>query len=142
VLVGSGLMRVSAMSVGNTGNGSPAVDRAEMRYLQSIGGFGDVFDEDELAFMMRAFRYDVVTAGRYFSEHWAPGGDTAPLAAPITFIAGTDDPLTPNYERRQRAWDRFGSAVDLEVVPGGHYFHQQQPETLAKIIESWCSDGV
>jgi amino acid adenylation domain-containing protein len=136
-LVGRGLLRVSAMSVGNTGNGSPAVDRAEMRYLQSIGGFGGVVDDDELAFMMRAFRHDVSTAGRYFSERWAPRGNTSPLAAPVTFIAGTDDPMTSHYERRYRAWERFGSGVELEVVPGGgHYFQQQRPETVTKIIES------
>ncbi len=138
-LVRARLMRVSAMSVGNTGNSSPAADRAEMRYLQSIGGFGGVVDDDELAFMMRAFRHDVLSAGRYFSEHWAPHGDSAPLAAPITVIAGTDDPLTPHYERRYRAWERFGSAVELEVVPGGgHYFHQEQPDTVTKIIQSRC----
>lgn len=145
-LVRARLMRVSAMSVGNTGNGSPAADRAEMRYLQSIGGFGGVVDDEEMSFMMRAFRHDVLSAGRYFSEHWAPGADSPPLAAPITVIAGTEDPLTPHHDRRYRTWERFGSAVELEVVPGGgHYFHQAQPDTVTKIIQSrWqvALDGV
>jgi pimeloyl-ACP methyl ester carboxylesterase len=61
------------------------------------------------------------------------------LSAPITFIAGTEDPLTPRYERRYRAWERFGAGVELVTVPGGHYFHRQQPEIVAKILDERCS---
>lgn len=115
----------------------PAADRAEMRYLKSLGGFGGLVDDEELAFVMRAFRHDAATARRYFSEHWSRGGGTPPLAAPVTFIAGTDDSETPRYERQYRVWERFGAAVDLATVPGGgHYFLQHQPEVLTKIIES------
>jgi pimeloyl-ACP methyl ester carboxylesterase len=96
-------------------------------------------DDSELAFMMRAFRHDVSTAARYFSEHWPRRGGTPPLAAPITFIAGTDDPLTPGYKRRWRAWERFGAGVELVTVPGGrHYFHQHRPEIVTEILERRC----
>ena len=114
----------------------PAADRAEMRYLQSIGGFAGVADDDVLAAVMRAFRHDVAEASRYFSAYWSRRGGTPPLATPITFIAGTEDPLTPRYQRRVRLWQRVSRSVELAIVPGGgHYFHQHQPEILAKIIE-------
>lgn len=135
-LVSRGVLRVSAITVGTTSSGRPAADQAEMRYLQSIGGFGGVVDDNELAFMMRAFRHDIITGARYFSEHWPRRGGTPPLAAPITFIAGTDDPLTPRYKRQWREWERFGAGVELVTVPGGeHYFHQHQPEIVTKILE-------
>jgi amino acid adenylation domain-containing protein len=138
-LIGARVLKVSASTVGTTGSGRPAVDKAEMRYLQSIGGFDGVVDDDELGFMMRAFRHDVTTASRYFSQRWPAGDGVPPLATPITFIAGTDDPLTPRYERRYHAWERFGAGVELVTVPGGrHYFHQHQPEIVAKILESRC----
>jgi len=115
----------------------PAADRAEMRYLQSLGGFRGVVDDDELAFVMRAFRHDAAAARAYFTRQWPRRGRTEPLRAPITVVVGTDDPETPQYERRHRVWERFGSSVDLATVPGGgHYFLQQQPEVLAGIIAS------
>ncbi|MFY1652868.1 amino acid adenylation domain-containing protein [Solwaraspora sp. WMMB762] len=136
-MVSRGWLRVSANTVGLTGNDRPGADVAEMRYLRSIGGFEGVVDDEVLAFVMRAFRHDVAQASRYFSTRWTRKSDTPPLAAPITFIAGTDDPLTPRYEQRWRMWERFSRSVELTTVPGGgHYFHQQQPEMVAKILES------
>jgi amino acid adenylation domain-containing protein len=133
------ILDVSAISVGTTRNDRPRADQAEMRYLRSIGGFDARLDDKELAFVMRAFRHDVKTGSRYFSERWSRDGGTAPLAAPITFIAGTEDPLTPRYPRRYRAWERFGAGVELLTVPGGHYFHQQLPKTVTEILESRCA---
>lgn len=115
----------------------PAADQVEMRYLQSLGGFTGVVEDDELAFVIRAFRHDAAAAQAYFSEHWPRRGRTRPLAAPITVVVGTDDPETPAHERKHRVWERFGSSVELATVPGGgHYFLQQQPEALAAIIAS------
>ncbi|WP_307814904.1 amino acid adenylation domain-containing protein [Streptomyces sp. DSM 110735] len=120
----------------------PEADQAELRYLQSLGGFGGVVQEDELAFVMRAFRHDAGAAQAYFGEHWPRRRRTEPLAAPITVVIGTDDPETPRYERRHRVWERFGSSVDLATVPqGGHYFLQQQPEILATVIAAALGKG-
>ncbi|WP_240123977.1 amino acid adenylation domain-containing protein [Streptomyces sp. MUM 136J] len=120
----------------------PAADRAEMRYLQSLGGFTGVVEDDELAFVMRAFRHDAAAAQAYFSEHWPRRGRTEPLTAPITVVIGTDDPETPRHERRHRAWERFGSSLELATVPGGgHYFLQQHPEVLAAIIAAASGEG-
>lgn len=120
----------------------PDADQAEMRYLQSLGGFDGVVQEDELAFVMRAFRHDAGAAQAYFAEHWPRRGRTEPLAAPITVVIGTDDPETPRYERKHRVWERFGSSVDLATIPGGgHYFLQQQPEILATVIAAAFGKG-
>ena len=141
-MVSRGMLRVSASTVGLTGNDRPGADVAEMRYLRSIGGFDGVVDDEALAFVMRAFRHDVTEASRYFSARWRRRSDTPQLTTPITFIAGTDDPLTPRYEQRWRMWDRFSPSVEMATVPGGgHYFHQQQPDIVAKILESAASSG-
>ncbi len=139
-LIRGGILQVSASTVGMTvGKRSAAVDQAEMRYLKSIGGFSGTVDDDELVFMMRAFRHDVSEGSRYFSEHWPRRDGPPPLAAPITFIAGTDDPLTPHWKRRYRAWARFGTEVELLTVPDGrHYFHQHQPEAVSEILATRC----
>jgi amino acid adenylation domain-containing protein len=130
------ILKVSAWTVGLSGSNRPRVDQAEMRYLRSIGGFDGEVNDDELAFLMRAFHHDVNAAAHYFSECRRRDGAAPPLAAPITFIAGTDDPLTPGYERRYQLWERFGADVELVTVPGGHYFHQQQPENVTRIIQA------
>lgn len=138
-LVRRGMLRVSAITVGTTGDSNPAADQAEMRYLRSIGGFDGVVDDDELAFVMRAFRYDVSAGSSYFSLRWPSRTEVPRLAAPITFIAGTEDPLTPGYEHRYRQWERFSGSVELATVPGsGHYFHQQRPEVVTRIVAQRC----
>jgi len=137
-LAGYGLLPVSARTVGTVGPDAPGANQAVMRYLRSIGGFANAVDDETLAFVMRAFHHDVVTASRYFSARWSRrgGAETPPLAAPITFVAGTADPLTPRYEQRVRTWDRFSPAVELATVAGGqHYFVQHQAEIVARIIE-------
>lgn len=83
---------------------------------------------------MRAFRHDVSQGGRYFSERWLSGA-TDPLAAPITFLSGSADPVTPKPERRYRLWARFGADVEAASVEGGgHYFHLERPDAVAEII--------
>jgi pimeloyl-ACP methyl ester carboxylesterase len=110
-----------------------------MRFLRSIGGFSGELAEEDLAFVMRVLRHDVTAAGCYFSQHWPRRARTPPLAAPITFIAGTDDPMAPRYQRRHRMCERFGQGVELVTVPGGgHYFHQDQAEVVTRIIEERC----
>lgn len=135
-LVTHGMLRVSTLTVGLTTDGSPTADTAEMRFLQSEGGFDGDIDSESLAFVMRAFRHDVAEAPRYFAARGPRRTGTPVLTAPITFIAGTCDPFTPHYQRRGRLWERFSPDVDIATVPyGGHYFHQHEPVVVAKIIE-------
>ncbi|WP_431873271.1 amino acid adenylation domain-containing protein [Amycolatopsis sacchari] len=140
-LVNRGMMAVSARTVGTSATGTAEADRAEMEYLKSIGGFQGDLGDDELAFVMRAFRHDVSGAARYFTERWPVRADNTPLAAPITVLAGTADPLTPKPGRRYRSWRRFATDVELVTVDeGGHYFHQEQPDVVANAIKERC-DG-
>jgi surfactin synthase thioesterase subunit len=84
-----------------------------------------------------AAAHDLTAGRRYFSRQWPRRGTAAPLAAPITFIAGAEDSATRGYERDYRRWEGFGSALRVECVPhAGHYFHQQEPTALATIIAS------
>lgn len=109
-------------------------DQRVMRYLRSLGGFEEVVSEDELAFVMRNFRHDGREARRYLTARLS-GDGPRPLRAPITFVAGTDDPETGRYRRRYRAWAPFGSGIDLAVIPGGgHYFLKHDAEALAAVI--------
>ncbi|MFJ9712419.1 alpha/beta fold hydrolase [Streptomyces sp. NPDC101234] len=107
----------------------------ELRELREAAGFDGELSEEELEFVTRAAHHDIAVGREYFSRVWPKNGATAPLTAPITFIAGTEDPGTPRYRQRYAEWARFGSAVGIETVPGaGHYFHQQRPEDLAGIL--------
>lgn len=135
-LVSRRILPVSDVTVGLTGRDSAAANLAEMVYLRSIGGFANDVDPAALAFIMRAFRHDAAEGGRYFAELWKTGSDTPPLETPITFIAGTHDPLTLLWDRRAKEWERFSRTVNLAAIPGGkHYFLQQHAGTLATIIE-------
>ncbi|WP_199791007.1 MULTISPECIES: non-ribosomal peptide synthetase [unclassified Streptomyces] len=144
-LVQRGWLRVGARTVGTTRGSVPEADEAEVRYLRSIGGFGSEVDDETIAFVMRAFRHDVTEGGRYFADVWTRGTEPwlsepaeplTPLSTPITFIAGTADPMTTGYGRGVRLWDRFSTSVDLAVIPeGSHYFLQDQAEALAGVIE-------
>ncbi|MEU7007497.1 alpha/beta fold hydrolase [Streptomyces sp. NPDC046332] len=107
----------------------------ELRELREAAGFDGELTEEELAFVTRAAHHDVAVGREYFSREWPKNGSTAPLTAPITFIAGTEDPGTPQYPQRYTEWARFGSAVELATVESaGHYFHQQRPEALVRIL--------
>jgi amino acid adenylation domain-containing protein len=111
-------------------------DEDEIRYVKSLGGFTGTVGDEELAFVMRAFRHDLNEGRAYFSRRWPRLRSVKQLSAPITFIASTDDPETPNYEKRYKLWERFSPSVELKIIPGGgHYFAQHQPRALARIIE-------
>jgi surfactin synthase thioesterase subunit len=111
-------------------------DEQVLRYLQSLGGFEDVVEQNELTRVMNAFRHDGQGAGRWFTEQYAARDDGTRLDAPITFVAGGADPETRHYRRRFREWQRFGRSVDLAVVPGGgHYFVKHHATDLAAIVE-------
>ena len=117
-----------------------AADEAEIRYMKSLGGFSGTMGDEEMAFVMRAFRHDLDEGRRYFAEQWPRRRAVQPLATEITFVAGTADPETTHYQRRYRIWDRFSPSVELAEVPGGgHYFMQHQPDDLGRIIRTALS---
>lgn len=120
--------------------GGEESDEDQLRYLQSLGGFTGLADDETVASVMRALRHDADGARRYFSHRWPRRRFVMPLATPITVVVGDDDPETPRAAHRYRAWERFSERVELSTVAGGrHYFLQHQPGRLAAIIErAWA----
>lgn len=112
----------------------------ELRDLREEGGFEGELGVEETEFVARAAHHDIAVGRKYFTGSWGKDGAAAPLAAPITMIVGGDDTGTPDYGRRYTEWAKFGSSVEIEALPGaGHYFHQQQPENLVKILQRTLS---
>jgi surfactin synthase thioesterase subunit len=110
-------------------------DEEEIAYMKSLGGFSGTIGDEELAFVMLAFRHDLNHGRRYFSEQWPRRRSFAPMRTPITFIAGTADPETPQYQTDYKVWELFSPAVEMaEISDGGHYFMQHNPEELGAVI--------
>jgi len=119
-----------------------ASDEEEIAYMKTLGGFSGTLGDEELAFVMRAFRHDLNEGRRYFSQQWPRRQDFAPLRTPITFIAGTADPETARYQRDHQIWQRFSPDVELAEIPdGGHYFAQHNPDRLSEVIRSSLNMG-
>lgn len=117
-------------------------DEEEVAYMKSLGGFAGTIGDDELAFVMRAFRHDFNEGRRYFSKQWPRRRAIRPMVTPITFIAGTADPETAHYERQYQVWERFVPSVELAEIPGGgHYFVQHNPIELGQIIRRSLTAG-
>ena len=117
-------------------------DEDEIAYMKSLGGFSGTMGDDELAFVMRAFRHDLNEGRRYFSEQWPRRRTVAQMAVPITFIAGTADPETAHYQRHYGVWERFSPSVELaEIADAGHYFVQHNPDELGQIITRSLAAG-
>lgn len=113
----------------------------ELRDLRAEGGFEGELGAEESELVARAAHHDIAVGREYFTRYWGKN-PFAPLAAPITMIVGGEDSGTPDYERRHTEWAKFGSSVDIEVLPSaGHYFHQQQPENLVQILQRTLGHG-
>jgi surfactin synthase thioesterase subunit len=110
-------------------------DEEEIAYMKSLGGFSGTIGDEELAFVMLAFRHDLNQGRRYFSQQWPRRKPFDPMITPITFVAGTIDPETANYPRHYKIWERFTPALELAEIPGGgHYFMQHNPVELSQVI--------
>jgi surfactin synthase thioesterase subunit len=119
-----------------------ASDEEEIAYMQSLGGFSGTLGDEELAWVMRSFRHDLNEGRRYFSKQWPRRQQFAPMATPITFIAGTSDPETAHYQRDHEVWQRFGPSVELAEIPdGGHYFAQHNADELGRVIRGSLTVG-
>ncbi|HEX6497466.1 MAG TPA: amino acid adenylation domain-containing protein [Micromonosporaceae bacterium] len=112
-----------------------ASDEEEIAYMRSLGGFSGTMGDEELAWVMLAFRHDLNEGRRYFSQQWPRRRSFEPMSTPITFIAGTIDPETADYARQYKVWEKFSPSVELAEIPdGGHYFMQHNPVELSRII--------
>ncbi|MFI8082966.1 amino acid adenylation domain-containing protein [Kitasatospora sp. NPDC086009] len=116
-------------------------NRSYLDYLRAMGGFTDVYDQEEQDFLVRALRHDVRQAEDFYTQAY---GDARParIAAPILCVVGEKDRATQLYEERYAEWEHFGEAVDLAVIPrAGHYFLKHQAGELARVLAEFTATG-
>ncbi|MEM9726889.1 MAG: alpha/beta fold hydrolase, partial [Pseudomonadota bacterium] len=71
---------------------------------------------------LREIALPAIRADFKISELWRPDA-TPPLRAPLSVLAGADDPIAPAAS--MAGWDAFASApVERLIFPGGHFFTQ------------------
>lgn len=86
-----------------------------------------VAEPDLLRLVMKPLRADLEIHERY---EYVP---QAPLAIPITVLGGTDDRLVTRDGLE--AWQQNTSGpFDVHVLPGGHFFHQEQETAVLKLL--------
>lgn len=109
-------------------------DRAYHEMLRSLGGFTDVVDPEDRAFLVRALRHDAREAEGYYTARYAEveaGREVPRLEAPMLCVVGDRDRATELYQERFAEWGDFSDDVDLAVIPSaGHYFLKHQADDL------------
>jgi surfactin synthase thioesterase subunit/MFS family permease len=112
-----------------------ASDRSIYESLQALGGFTDVIDPGERAFVMESLRHDVREAEDFYTRAYAAPENTK-LKAPILCIVGEGDRATEFFEERFREWELFSDSISLAIIErAGHYFLKHQTDELARIIK-------
>ncbi|XVU22786.1 amino acid adenylation domain-containing protein [Actinoplanes sp. CA-054009] len=108
--------------------------REYIEYLRGRGGFTDVDDPAEQAFVVRNVKHDERDAEEFFTAAYR--GTPAPLLkAPVVSVIGERDRVTDHYQERYREWEHFASDVDLKVLPNaGHFFIKSHAEELAAVL--------
>ena len=118
-------------------------DRAYHDMLRSLGGFTDVVDPEDRAFLIRALRHDAREAEGYYTQRYArveAGREVTRLRAPLLCVVGSRDRATELYQERFAEWGDFSQDVDLQVIDrAGHYFLKHQAEELAEVLQ--CTIG-
>ncbi|MFF5077406.1 amino acid adenylation domain-containing protein [Actinoplanes sp. NPDC000266] len=110
--------------------------REYIEYLRGRGGFTDVDDPAEQAFVVRNVKHDERDAEEYFTAAYR-GTPAPPLTAPVVAVIGERDRVTDHYQERYREWEHFASDVDLRVLPNaGHFFIKSHAEELAAVLTS------
>ncbi|MBG6064533.1 non-ribosomal peptide synthetase/MFS transporter [Micromonospora ureilytica] len=106
-------------------------DREYLAYLRGRGGFTDVDDPQQQAFVLRNVRHDARDAEEFFTT--AYGGQTARLKAPVLAVVGSRDRVTEHYQERFHEWEHFAEGgVRLAVLPkAGHFFVKSHAQPLA-----------
>lgn len=113
-------------------------DRAYHDMLRSLGGFTDVVDPQDRAFLVQALRHDSRESEGFYTRRFAgeaAGSGAGRLAAPLLCVVGQRDRATELYEERFSEWEEFAKDVELAVIPAaGHYFLKHQAGELATLL--------
>ncbi|WP_069162745.1 non-ribosomal peptide synthetase/MFS transporter [Nocardia altamirensis] len=109
-------------------------DREYLTYLRGRGGFTDVDDAEQQAFVLRNVRHDARDAEEYFTAAYTD--PRAPLRTPVLTVVGAKDRVTEHYTERQREWEHFSDGpIELAVLPrAGHFFVKTHAEPLAEAL--------
>ncbi|WP_433654255.1 amino acid adenylation domain-containing protein [Nocardia sp. CA-128927] len=109
-------------------------DREYLTYLRGRGGFVDVDDAEQQAFVLRNVRHDARDAEEYFTAAYTD--PQKPLRTPVLAVVGAKDRVTEHYTERHHEWRHFSDgALDLAVLPrAGHFFVKSHAEPLAEAL--------
>ncbi|MFI6306794.1 amino acid adenylation domain-containing protein [Amycolatopsis thailandensis] len=114
-------------------------DREYLAYLRARGGFTDLDDDGQKAFVLRNVRHDARDAEEYFTAAYR--GTYEPLKAPVLTVVGARDRVTEHYQERRQEWRHFTEGdVGLAVLPqAGHFFLKSHAEPLAEALAAFVS---
>ncbi|MEU6205427.1 amino acid adenylation domain-containing protein [Micromonospora musae] len=113
-------------------------DREYLAYLRGRGGFTDVDDRAQEAFVLRNVRHDARDAEEYFTSAYQQ--PVEPLHAPVLAVVGARDRVTEHYQERHQEWQHFAEDVQLAVLPkAGHFFVKSHAEPLAETLVSFAA---
>ncbi|MDX3855891.1 thioesterase II family protein [Streptomyces sp. AK02-01A] len=105
--------------------------------IKARGGTDDgILDEPEL----REIIIPSLRADFALDDIYRYTGAAAPLTCPVTAIGGTDDPVVP-IEALARWSEITDGPASMEILPGGHFYFQQQLDAFFSIVNS-VVDGV
>ncbi|MBM0277466.1 non-ribosomal peptide synthetase [Micromonospora tarensis] len=109
-------------------------NREYLAYLRGRGGFTDIEDPEQQAFLLRNVRHDAQGAEEYFTALFRRA-DQARLRAPVLSLIGGRDRVTELHEERYREWEPLAERVDLAVIPrAGHFFVRTHATQLAQAL--------
>ena len=109
-------------------------DREYLSYLRARGGFTDVSDPADEAFVLRNVRHDARDAEEYYTATYRDPAHTR-LRAPVLSVIGERDRVTELYQERHQEWAHVAEHVDLAVLPkAGHFFVRTHAVGLAEAL--------
>lgn len=114
-------------------------DREYLAYLRARGGFTDLDDAEQEAFVLRNVRHDALDAEEYFTAAYRQ--TYAPLKAPVLTVVGERDRVTEHYQERHQEWRHFTDGeLGVAVLPrAGHFFLKSHAEPLAAALVAFVS---
>ncbi|PPK63149.1 non-ribosomal peptide synthetase [Actinokineospora auranticolor] len=106
------------------------------QHMRGLGGFDGVLSDEDRDGILRVIWHDMAQAAGFFLD--SEQAPRPPLRAPIRLVIGDDDHATVGFETRYVEWGRFGSSVQLSVIPGGgHYFVKHHARELAELLSAF-----
>jgi surfactin synthase thioesterase subunit len=134
LLPSSELMRQAIATVGDMS------DVEIIQWLVDQTGLtrADGLEPDQVEFICRMFRHDVVAGHGYLLKARETPGLVA-LVTPVTFVGAKDDRVIPDYRDDYVEWGRIAKDVRLRALDwGGHYFTRTRAtEVVAMVAEEW-----